>query len=77
MPSPNVNEQEQTAEFETLCGSVERAQRLFRIYKDSRGYGNAYDMRTGRGKTKEQVFIKRATDEGFTTEQCYALLRLQ
>jgi hypothetical protein len=74
---PNVNEQEQTAAFEQLCGGVEKAQRLFKLWKNSRGYGTAYDIAMGRGRTKEQVFTKRACEEGFTTEQCYALMRLQ
>ena len=77
MTYPNPNEQEQTAEFERLCGGVDKAQRLFRLYKDSRGFGNAYDMVMGRGQTKEQVFRKRACEEGFTHEQINALLRLQ
>ena len=71
------NEQEQTAAFEALCGGVAQAQRLMKLYKDSRGFGNAYDMVMGRGRTKEQVFRKRACAEGFTHEQINALLRLQ
>ena len=49
---PNPNEQEQTAAFEQLCGGVEKAQRLFRLWKDARGFGTAYDMVMGRGRTK-------------------------
>lgn len=74
---PNVNEQEQTAAFEKLCGGVQQAQRLFRVYKDSHGTGTAYDFAMGRGRTKTQVFAKRACTEGFTMAQVNALLALQ
>jgi hypothetical protein len=70
------DEQQQTAEFEELCGGVEKAQRLFRLYKECRGYGNAYDIVMGRGRTKEQVFRKRACEEGFTVEQANTLIQM-
>lgn len=71
------NEQEQTAAFEELCGGVQKAQRLLQLYKNSHGFGSAYDIVRGRGRTKEQVFVKQACEEGFTKEQADALLTLQ
>ena len=80
------NESEETAAFETLCGGpgldhaergVERAQRLFRLYKTTYSTGTAYDFAMGRGRTKECVFKKRATEEGFTMPEINAFFRLQ
>jgi hypothetical protein len=73
----NLNEQKDTAAFEELCGGVPQAQRLLRLYMNTHGHGTAYDMVMGRGRTKEQVFRKRACEEGFTSEQINAFLRLQ
>jgi hypothetical protein len=70
-------EAEYTKDFEILCGSLDRAHRLFQLYKNSHNTGTSYDLLQGRGRTKEQVFIKRATKEGFTIEQIEALLYLQ
>lgn len=68
-----IDEQVATKAFEELCGSVERAQQLFRIFKDS------YPMP---GQWMEQlpkrvVFRRRALFTGFTEQEIEALLDLQ
>ena len=68
------DEQAETDHLEAVCGGVEQAQRLFRIYKDS--YPNQHPN-PRYSKTKEQVFWNRAIAVGFTDEQCDALLDCQ
>ena len=68
------DEQKETDEFEALCGGVEKAQRLFRIYKDSYGTSGGWGQP---GLSKDQVFIRRAVSEGFSQRQANALLDLQ
>ena len=62
------DEQTLTDEFESACGCVSHAQRLFKIYKDSYKTHN---------QTKEQVFEAKAKAQGFTQKQIQALYRCQ
>ena len=68
------DEQALTDRFEALCGSIERAQRLFRIWKNS--YPNGEPLFRGH-QTKKQVFERRAADEGYTPSQIRAFYDCQ
>lgn len=72
-----TDEQAATEAFEDLCGGVNKAQRLLQLYKNSYPSGTEYDRLMGRGKTKEEVFARKAKQAGFTDEQIDALLDLQ
>lgn len=65
------DEQERTDAFERLCGSIPRAQRLHRIYKDTYGDEPVY------GPSKIHRFRRKAEEDGFTEAQVNALLLLQ
>jgi hypothetical protein len=71
------DEQQETDDFEELCGGVAKAQRLLHLYQDSYPNGTAYDFLMGRGATKEQVFEAKAKREGFTAQQVNAFRNLQ
>jgi hypothetical protein len=77
VPSPFLpgkqDEQSSTAAFEEYMGSVARAQRLFKIYKDSHP---GQDHRS-RPIPKTEVFRRRAVAQGFAAEEAEALLMLQ
>ena len=74
-----TDEQALTDEFESECGSVEKAQRLFQIWKDSHANGTALDILHQRpwAKSREQVFEARAKAEGFTKRQIGAFYACQ
>lgn len=71
------DEQKETDKFVKLCGSVKKAEQLFRLYTNSFPFGTSLTFLMDRGKTKEQVFIKKALEENFTMKQINALLNLQ
>lgn len=58
-----VDERAMHEQFEELCGGSARAFRLMHFYRDGHFRSN-------------EAFIKAATREGFTKEQCSAFLSL-
>lgn len=64
------DEQELTDEFERVCGSVERAQRLFSIWKNS--YADS-----SRRITKDTAFQRAALNDGFKPEELQAFYACQ
>ena len=63
------NETLMQEQFEELVGGVVKAERLMRIWNNSYKCGTKYDFLMGRGRTKEQVFERKAKSEGFTEQQ--------
>jgi hypothetical protein len=63
--------------FEDYVGGVDKAQQLFRIYKDSYATTNMFPTQPSYGKTKEEVFRKKASQAGFNIRDIDALLSLQ
>lgn len=77
-PSPfrlgRFDEQASTSDFESYVGGTDRAQRLFRIYKESYPeQGASWDEKT----SKADVFRRKARQHGFDKEDAEALLLLQ
>jgi len=70
------DEQLLTENFELLVG-VSRAQRLLHIYINSHPYGTQLDFLLRRGRTKEQMFTRKAQFEGFNPSEISAFLELQ
>jgi len=69
----SVDEQAMTDQFENLCGSVARAQRLQHIWNNSYpGISASVWTRP----TKVDVFRAKAKREGFAVEQIEAFLQL-
>lgn len=68
-----MDEQARHEDFEQQVGGPGRAFRLLEIYKRarSREWPDRYP------ETKEQAFIRLATLQGFSREECLMLLRLQ
>ena len=71
-------EQQKTDEFENLCGSIAKAQRLQYLWNNSYPCGTLYDMNfnTGRYHSRTEVFRAKAEAEGFTYEQITMFLSL-
>lgn len=69
-----MDEQAVTDHFEEVCGSVDKAWRLFNIWQNS----YAHDHPNPRwSQTREQVFEARAKDAGYTNEQIQAFYACQ
>ena len=64
-----TDEQLMTEHFEYLVGGKVNATRLLELWKLSRAEGPQLGIMRGRGRTKKDMFAKRAKDEGFTQEQ--------
>lgn len=69
------NEAEKTAEFERACGSVDKAFRLLRLYRDT-SEPSAYE-RLYKAPSKREKFIKRATSEGYSKRAINLFFQLQ
>lgn len=70
-----MTEYEAHQAFEDLCGDSSRAARLFSIYKNSHPHRHWQDPR--KSISKEEVFAKKAKNEGFSDKEINALLNLQ
>jgi hypothetical protein len=68
------DEQALTEHFEAVCGGVEKAQGLFRIWKNS--YANRHPN-PRYSKTREEVFEATAKNYGYTDEQIQAFYACQ
>ena len=72
-PFGGVDEQKATDMFEDLCGGVERAQQLMRVWERCHSTG----MKGSRFyHTKEEVFRNTALIDGFTDEQTDMFMEL-
>ena len=63
------DEQALTDRFERLCGSIERAQRMLRLWQNSCPSRHPNPRWS---KTKEQVFETKAKEEGYTRKHIQA-----
>ena len=70
-----MDEQEKTDAFERACGSVDKAFRLLRIYRDT-SEPSAYD-KLYKAPSKREKFIKRAKQEGYSQKAINLFLELQ
>jgi hypothetical protein len=52
-----------------LIGEVSKLERLMQLWKNSYPCGTKLDFLYGRGRTKEQIFERKAKTEGFTDKQ--------
>jgi hypothetical protein len=68
------DEQAETDNFESVCGGVQQAQRLFGIYKRCVSFKHPNPRYS---KTKEEVFAACAKLAGYTPVQIQALLDCQ
>lgn len=68
------DEQAETDHFESACGSVDKAQRLFRIWQNS--YASIHPN-PRYSKTREKVFEASAKSAGYTDEQIQAFYACQ
>ncbi len=68
------DEQALTDRFEELCGSVDKAQRLFRIWQNA--YAHDHPMKQY-SLTREQVFERQAKSAGYTQQQINAFYACQ
>jgi len=68
------DEQALTDRFERLCGSIQRAQRLLCVWKNS--YASKHPNPRW-SKTKAQIFEAKAVAEGFTRKQIQAFYACQ
>lgn len=56
-------------QFENLVGEISKAERLMQLWNNSYPVGTKLDFLYGRGRTKEQIFERKAKTEDFTQEQ--------
>ncbi|RLI63942.1 MAG: hypothetical protein DRO67_04875 [Candidatus Asgardarchaeum californiense] len=73
-----VDEQVSQDIFEEECGSVKKAMRLQYLWNNSYPMGTQYDktFKTGRYRSKGEVFVKKAMAEGYTEKQIDMFLSL-
>jgi len=63
------DEQVMQENFEELCGGYKRAERLMYLWNNSYKTGTKYDFLMGGGRSKIEVFEKKAKEDGFTKKQ--------
>lgn len=71
-----MDEQEKQDRFTELVGSVQRADRIQAIWRNSYPHGTEYDKLKGTYITQEEDFKRQAKEAGFTDLEITAFLNL-
>ena len=75
-PWGDIDEKATQDAFIDFVGGTAKADRLQLLNMNSYPMGTALDRLNGRGKTKEQVFRRKAKNAGYTDRQVTAFLML-